>query len=152
MFHRVKGAGEEPIADRIIEVPADAVLNERRDGKSGFIAYVPLGSVKKGEAIAAKARCAMCHGPELNGSPVAPTIAGRSASYLARGMYDFQTGARRGKMSVVMRTVVASLTMEDIRNVVAYAVLHQSEKETGAADLLGGRWAPMHRIRPADVR
>jgi cytochrome c553 len=121
MFHPVKGAGEEPIADRIIEVPADPVLNEHRDGKSGFIAYVPRGSVKKGEAIAAKARCAMCHGPELNGSPVAPTIAGRSASYLGRELYDFQTGARRGRMSPLMRTVVASLTLDDIRNVVAYA-------------------------------
>jgi cytochrome c553 len=120
MFHAVAGAGEEPIGDRIIEVPADPLLNERRDGKSGFIAYVPRGSVKKGEAIAAKARCAMCHGPELNGSPVAPTIAGRSASYLGRELYDFQTGARRGQMSVLMRTVVASFTTEDIRNVVAY--------------------------------
>jgi cytochrome c553 len=62
----------------------------------------------------------MCHGPELNGSPVAPTIAGRSASYLGRELYDFQTGARRGQMSVLMRTVVASFTTEDIRNVVAY--------------------------------
>ena len=121
MFHAVKGAGQEPIGDRIIEVPADPFLNEHRDGKSGFIAYVPRGSVKSGEAIAAKARCAMCHGPELNGSPVAPTIAGRSASYLARELYDFQTGARRGKMSPLMRTVVASLTLDDIRNVVAYA-------------------------------
>lgn len=120
MFHIVKGAGEEPIGDRIIEVPADPFLNERRDGKSGFIAYVPRGSVKKGEAIAARARCAMCHGPELNGSPVAPTIAGRSASYLGRQMYDFQTGARRGKNSPLMRTVVASLSIDDIRNVVAY--------------------------------
>jgi cytochrome c553 len=121
MFHPVEGAGEEPIGDRIIEVPADRMLNEHRDGKSGFIAYVPRGSVKKGEAIAAKARCAMCHGPELNGSPVAPTIAGRSASYLARELYDFQTGARRGKMSPLMRTVVADFTPEDMRNVVAYA-------------------------------
>ncbi len=120
MFHPVEGAGEEPIGDRIIEVPRDRVLNERRDGKSGFIAYVPRGSVKKGEAIAARARCAMCHGSELNGSPVAPTIAGRSASYLAREMYDFQTGARRGKMSPLMRTVVADFTTEDMRNVVAY--------------------------------
>jgi cytochrome c553 len=62
----------------------------------------------------------MCHGSELNGSPVAPTIAGRSASYLAREMYDFQTGARRGKMSPLMRTVVADFTTEDMRNVVAY--------------------------------
>jgi cytochrome c553 len=120
MFHPVEGAGEEPIGDRIIEVPADKLLNERRDGKSGFVAYVPRGSVKRGEAIAVRERCAMCHGPELNGSPVAPTIAGRSASYLGRELYDFQTGARRGKMSVLMRTVVASFTTEDIRNVVAY--------------------------------
>ena len=150
MFHPVEGAGEEPIADRIIEVPADPLLNERRDGKSGFIAYVPLGSVKKGEAIAARARCAMCHGAELNGSPVAPTIAGRSASYLARALYDFQTGARRGKMSVLMRTVVASLTLDDIRNVVAYAASIAPKKRQEL--LISSAAVGRRGIGPADGR
>jgi cytochrome c553 len=160
MFHAVEGAGEEPIGNRIIEVPADPFLNEYRDGKSGFIAYVPRGSVKQGEAIAARARCAMCHGAELNGSPVAPTIAGRSASYLARQLYDFHTGERRGKMSPLMRTVVASLTLDDIRNVVAYvaSIAPQKRQElliSSTAVVPSTRFArsgQAQRIEPADVR
>jgi cytochrome c553 len=120
MFNVVYGAGEEPIGDRIVEVPQDAVRTGLRDGKSGFIAYVPPGSVARGEALVAKARCELCHGPELNGTAVAPTIAGRTASYLARELYDFQVGSRRGKLSVLMRPVVADFTTEDIRNIVAY--------------------------------
>ena len=59
-------------------------------------------------------------GPELNGTAVAPTIAGRAASYLARELYDFQAGTRRGKLSVLMRPVVADFTTEDIRNIFSY--------------------------------
>lgn len=120
MFNAVYGAGDEPIGDRIIEVPTDPARTSLRDGKSGFTAYVPKGSIKKGEALVAETRCAMCHGPELNGTPIAPTIAGRAASYLGRQLYDFQAGARRGKSSILMRPVVASFTTEDIRNIVAY--------------------------------
>ena len=44
------GSGErEPIGNRIIEVPADVVQFENRDARSRFIAYVPIGSIKKGE-------------------------------------------------------------------------------------------------------
>jgi cytochrome c553 len=120
MFHPVYGAGEEPIGDRIIEVPADEARTALRDGKSGFVAYVPMGSIAKGQALVVEARCALCHGPELNGTPIAPPIAGRAASYLGRELYDFQTGARHGKQSVLMRPVVAEFTTADIRNIVAY--------------------------------
>ena len=38
--------------ERIIEVPVNTERTEvLRDGKSGFISYVPIGSVKKGEAL-----------------------------------------------------------------------------------------------------
>lgn len=120
MFNVVYGAGEEPIGDRIIEIPQDAVRTGLRDGKSGFIAYAPPGSMAKGQALVAKARCELCHGPELNGTAIAPTIAGRAASYLARELYDFQAGTRHGKLSVLMRPVVADFTTADIRNIVSY--------------------------------
>ena len=45
-------AGTEPIGDRIIETPVNADDTEiRRNPRSGFIAYVPPGSLKKGEAL-----------------------------------------------------------------------------------------------------
>ena len=45
-------AGIEPIGQRIIETPVNAEDTEiRRNPRSGFIAYVPPGSLKKGEAL-----------------------------------------------------------------------------------------------------
>ena len=52
MFVALDGGEKESIGNPIIEVPANteatAVL---RDDRSGFIAYVPIGSVKKGEVL-----------------------------------------------------------------------------------------------------
>ena len=48
MFLPLEGGGEEPIRERIIEVPKDTNATEvLRNPRSGFIAYVPLGSIKE---------------------------------------------------------------------------------------------------------
>ena len=49
-----------------------------------------------------------------------PALAGRSPSYMARQLYDFQSGARKGTWSPLMKGVVANLTPTDILNIVAY--------------------------------
>src|SRR4029079_3705587 len=41
----------EPIGQRIIDMPEDLERTELRDSASGFIAYVPVGSLQKGEAL-----------------------------------------------------------------------------------------------------
>jgi hypothetical protein len=54
MFLRIEGdeAAVEPIGERIIETPEKAHDTEfLRNPRSGFIAYVPPGSLKKGEAL-----------------------------------------------------------------------------------------------------
>ena len=43
--------GTEPIGRRILEIPADPFRTELRDPHSGFIAYVPPGSIARGEAL-----------------------------------------------------------------------------------------------------
>jgi len=43
--------GTEPIGRRILEIPADPFRTEIRDPHSGFIAYVPPGSIARGEAL-----------------------------------------------------------------------------------------------------
>ena len=49
---QLEGEETEPIGQRIIEMPDDAERTELlRDPRSGFIAYVPVGSIKKGEAL-----------------------------------------------------------------------------------------------------
>lgn len=82
------GAGElEPLGDRIIEMPEQADLTDIRDPRSGFVAYVPVGSLKKGEALVTTGgngrtiSCGVCHGTDLTGLGPVPGIAGRSPSY-----------------------------------------------------------------------
>ena len=53
--------------------------------------------------------------------PKMPPIAGRSPSYLARQLYDFQQGTRNGASAPLMRLVVANLTEEHIVAITAYA-------------------------------
>jgi cytochrome c553 len=119
-------AGKEPIGNRIIETPEDPEHMEvLRDPHSGMIAYVPVGSIKKGEALAKGGNgktiaCSNCHGPDLLGEGPVPGIAGRSASYLARQLYDMQVGTRNGEWTQLMKPVVAKLTSEDIVNILAY--------------------------------
>jgi cytochrome c553 len=122
------GNGErEPIGNRIIEVPADVVQFESRDARSRFIAYVPIGSVKKGEDLAANGsagattQCALCHGPGLGGLADVPGIAGRSPSYIVRQLYDFKHGARAGHGSELMKPVVEALSVENMLALAAYA-------------------------------
>ena len=113
----------EPIGSRIIEVPEDVVQFENRDARSRFIAYVPPGSIKQGEDLAAGAAtpCIVCHGPGLKGLADVPGIAGRSPSYIARQLYDFKHGARAGSGSGLMKPVVETLTPDNMLALAAYA-------------------------------
>lgn len=137
-FVATETARTEPIAGRIIEVPEDFEQFEISNPRSGLVAYVPTGSLRRGQALAQTGgatvvdgktvpgrivACVICHGPELRGLPAmpdVPSIAGRSPSYLARQLYDIQQGSRRGTMSAVMQPVVANLTNDDIVALVAY--------------------------------
>jgi cytochrome c553 len=119
----VEGNQSEPIGVRIMETPENPERTEiLRDPRSGFIAYAPVGSIKKGEALV-KSRtleCSVCHGADLQGLGPVPGIAGRSPSYLVRQMYDMQAGTRHGEWTELMKPVVAKLTEEDFVNIAAY--------------------------------
>ena len=116
----------EAIGNRIVEIPEDLGRTELRDDASGFVAYVPVGSLGRGEALVTTGgegrttRCGVCHGPDLKGLGPVPGLAGRSPSYSARQLYDFQTGARRGAWSALMEDVVDDLTLEDLVAIAAY--------------------------------
>ncbi len=115
-----EGDETEPIGTRIIETPENPERTEiLRDPRSGFIAYVPVGSVKKGEALGRA--CGVCHGSDLQGLGPVPGIAGRSPSYLARQIYDMQAGARRGEWAELMKPIVTKMSDDDLVNVAAYA-------------------------------
>ena len=116
----------EPIGERIIETPVDLERTELRDDASGFVAYVPVGSIKKGEWLVKTGdggrtlQCATCHGANLKGLGAAPAIAGRSPSYLVRQLYDIQHGARAGAGAELMTVPVAKLTLADMVSIAAY--------------------------------
>ncbi|PYS42602.1 MAG: cytochrome C-binding protein [Acidobacteria bacterium] len=128
MFLVLEGAeaGKEPIGQRIIETPEKTEDTEQlRNSHSGFIAYVPPGSIKKGEAIVTTGagkttQCAVCHGADLEGLGPVPGLAGRSPSYIVRQLQDMQLGTRKGEWTDLMKPVVAKLTAEDMLNIAAY--------------------------------
>ena len=112
-------AGKEPIGQRIIEVPENTEESETlRSPRSGFVAYVPTGSIKKGQTLSTQ--CAVCHGANLEGLGPVPGIAGRSPSYTVRQLHDMQTGVRKGSWTELMKPVVAKMTAEDMLNIAAY--------------------------------
>jgi len=118
--------GTEPLGQRIIEVPQDLEQFEHRDARSRFIAYAPVGSIAKGEALARSGgagktiACGTCHGPDLKGLGPIPGIAGRSPSYVVRQLYDFKRGARAGSGSMRMKPAVKKLSTEDMISLAAY--------------------------------
>ena len=110
-----RDAGREPIGQRIIEMPKNVEYSEiQRNPRVGWIAYAPVGSIARGEALAQRrgtaTACTICHGESLDGLAVVPALRGRSPSYIARQLGDFKSGARRGAWSALMAPVVASLT------------------------------------------
>jgi cytochrome c553 len=120
-----KTGGTEPIGQRIIELPEDQVRAELRDSHSGFVAYVPVGSIQRGEALVTTGgtktiRCGICHGPDLKGLAGVPGIAGRSPIYIVRQVYNFKNGFRTGLWSELMKEAVSQLTMEDMVAIAAY--------------------------------
>jgi cytochrome c553 len=109
---------------RIIEIPENVEHFVSRDSHARFIAYVPVGSIQKGRALAAssnlRVQCAACHGADLKGTAMAPRIAARSPTYLFRQLYDFRSGARKGANSELLKPVVENLSIEDMIALVAY--------------------------------
>jgi cytochrome c553 len=121
----VPNGGTEPIGGRIIEVSEDMAKLYLGDAHIGLVDYVPRGAVARGEALVKSGGkggqpCAACHGPELKGAGDVPPLAGRSATYLARMLWDIRTGARNGPAVAAMQAPAKGLSEAEITDVVAY--------------------------------
>lgn len=117
--------GDEPIGNRIIIIPDSAEAAQRRNPKSNFVAYVPVGSIASGKALAAGGggktiACGICHGPALKGLGDVPGIAGRDPTYTFRQLYDIQQGRRKGDAVALMKAVVEKLSVDDMIALSAY--------------------------------
>jgi len=123
---RLPEGGTEPIGNRIIEIPEDENVVLNRDPRLGFIAFVPKGSIAKGEALVTTGGngtttpCATCHGQNLTGIAEVPPIAGRQANYVVHQLFMFQDGTRAGPSAELMKPVVEKLTVDDMLNIAAY--------------------------------
>lgn len=125
-FADLKTGEQEPLGDRILEIPNDVQQFENRDSRSRFTAFVPVGSIRKGEFLASghapekTMACETCHGSGLKGLGPVPRIAGRSPSYIARQLLDIQHGARNSTTTGLMLPVVDKLSSDDILVLAAY--------------------------------
>ena len=136
LFLPVEKVKSEPIGARIVEMPEDEEQSETyRNPHSGFVAYVPRGSISKGkdlvttggarivgnQFIPGKATpCITCHREDLMGAGDSPPIVGRSPSYMARQMWDIQQGVRHGEPAQLMKLATANLTPDDLIAIAAY--------------------------------
>jgi cytochrome c553 len=121
-----KDKGMEPIGNRIITLPENQELARLRDPRSGFVSYVPPGSIAKGKALAETGggnktiACNICHGDGMKGLAQVPRIAGLHPIYVARQLHLFKDGGRAGADAALMKKPVMQLTDEDILNISAY--------------------------------
>ena len=124
--YALPGDATEPLGHRIIEVPQDPTRVTSRDPHTGFIAYVPIGSIARGEELVTTGgsgktiACFICHGPSLMGLGEVPKIAGHDPIYIVRQLYGFKEGARNSSMAELMKGVVGKLDQDDIIAIAAY--------------------------------
>ncbi len=112
-----------PLGSRIIEVPTNPQRTEiMRDPRGMFTSYVPIGSLEKGKLLVETnnektIQCGICHGPNQTGLADIPSIAGRTASYTMRQLWDIKQGTRK---SPVMIPIISNLDIDDLLNISAY--------------------------------
>ena len=122
---KVEGTDTEEVGMRVVEF-ANSPAAVRQMAEPAFIAFVPPGSLVSGRALVSTGAggktmaCAGCHGDKLQGEDDVPGIAGRSPVYIARQIYSFKNGVRKGPYAEIMKNVVAKLSDEDVVAVSSY--------------------------------
>jgi cytochrome c553 len=117
--------GTEPLGNRIITLPQDPARVELRDPHSGFIAYVPPGSLKRGEELVTKGAgktivCETCHGEGLKGLGDVPRLAGIHPIYVVRQLNNIKVGSNSSSAAAQMKKVVEKLSDDDMIAIAAY--------------------------------
>jgi cytochrome c553 len=124
MLVKLPGSGSEALGLRIVEMPENVEHEELRDPRTGFVAYVPKGSIAKGKQLVETGGgafpCTACHGADLKGSGAVPALAGRSPSGIVRQLYDIQHRSRTGPAVDPMQPEVATITDEKRIDIAAY--------------------------------
>ena len=122
-----RGGGVEPTGERIVETSQNLAHTALRDERTGFIAWVPLGSLARGSQLAtagdggSTVACVACHGEGLRGLANVPPLAGRSPTYLLHQLVKFRLGRRDGPTAVPMQQEVSRLSLGDMIAAAAYS-------------------------------
>ena len=123
-YERLAGSRLEPLGDRIIEMPNSTTGFALRDDRLTYTAYVPVGSIERGHALAMGTQgvvaCAVCHGAGLSGTSTAPPIAGRFPGYLFRQLLAFHAGTRHASQDAPMNAETAHLSNDEMMVLAAY--------------------------------
>lgn len=115
IWRRADGTGREPLGQRLIELADDEARFEARDPNGTYTAFVPPGAIGRGRKLArglgetAGVACSTCHGVGEAGGGIAPPLAGRSPSYLARQLHAFRAGVRANAEAAPMLEIARRL-------------------------------------------
>jgi cytochrome c553 len=85
--------------------------------------YEPLPAdperMARGAALAAKNRCASCHGDDYAGDQQVPRVAGQREDYLAKTLAEFKSGARIG-YTAAMNETLATVDARELPDLAHY--------------------------------
>ncbi len=94
-------------------------------GAAALAQGTPPEGAPEGPAVAAIARnCLGCHGPDAVSPGAMPTLAGKTADYLALRLKEFRDGARP---STIMGRIMKPFADEDIADIAAYFAAEKVE-------------------------
>ncbi|MGI9291215.1 MAG: c-type cytochrome [Gammaproteobacteria bacterium] len=75
----------------------------------------------KGEAPAAAAVCAACHGPAgISQIPMNPNLAGQHLDYLQQATRQYINGERRGPNAIAMQAQMNAVSAEDLKAILKF--------------------------------
>lgn len=128
-------AGEEAPAE---SASTDAPAATASAGTADVVTSSPAAAIYNGDIKAGQSKSAMCvacHGVDGNSAvPMYPSIAGQSASYIAKQLADFKSGLR---VDPVMAGMVAGLSEEDMNDLGAYFAVQSATPGSGETNAEG---------------
>lgn len=124
------GGKDRALDGAVAETPQSVGRVFMRDLSNRQIVYVSRSTLTLGETLVHTGGnggqpCTLCHGADLRGTAIAPPLAGRDPSYLARQLWDIRSGARSGASVAAMQGPARGLAPRDITAVAAYLASRQ---------------------------
>lgn len=118
-LYRFDTTAREPLGRRIIEGATDAEHHRLHDPHEQTIAYVPAGSIARGDALANHGTpdfpaCATCHTAHFLG------IGGASPTYIVRQLAGFRAHTRNDPGAAPMQAVAGRLSDDQMIDLAAY--------------------------------